>query len=40
MALPDVSYLRLEKTGAVMVDIHVIGAGGGKIKDIGTAARA
>jgi uncharacterized protein (TIGR00251 family) len=24
MALPDVSYLRLEMTGAVIVDIHVI----------------
>jgi len=24
MTLPDVSYLRLEKTGAVIVDIHVI----------------
>ncbi len=24
MTLPDVSYLRLEKTGAVIIDIHVI----------------
>jgi uncharacterized protein (TIGR00251 family) len=24
MTLPEVSYLRLEKTGAVIVDIHVI----------------